>query len=58
MNGKERCQSGRSGRTRNAVNGQLFPGFESLSFRYTFYRHGLHGLHGVYLTVIVREICA
>ncbi len=32
--------------------------FESLSFRYTFYRHGLHGLHGVYLTVIVREICA
>ena len=29
--------------------------FESLSFRYTFYRHGLHG---VYLTVIVREICA
>ena len=29
----ERCRSGRSGRTRNAVNGQLFPGFESLSFR-------------------------
>ena len=31
---KERCQSGRLGRTRNAVNGQLFRGFESLSFRY------------------------
>ena len=29
----ERCQSGRMGRTRNAVNGQLFRGFESLSFR-------------------------
>ena len=29
----ERCRSGRSGRTRNAVNGQLFRGFESLSLR-------------------------
>ncbi len=33
INDLERCRSGRSGRTRNAVNGQLFPGFESLSFR-------------------------
>ena len=30
---KERCRSGRTGRTRNAVNGQLFRGFESLSLR-------------------------
>lgn len=30
---QERCQSGRMGRTRNAVNGQLFRGFESLSLR-------------------------
>ena len=30
---KERCRSGRSGRTRNAVNGQLFRGFESLPLR-------------------------
>ena len=30
----ERCRSGRTGRTRNAVNGQLFRGFESLPFRY------------------------
>ena len=29
----EGCRSGRSGRTRNAVNGQLFRGFESLLFR-------------------------
>ena len=29
----ERCRSGRTGRTRNAVNGQLFRGFESLSLR-------------------------
>ena len=32
---KERCRSGRTGRTRNAVNGQLFRGFESLSLRHT-----------------------
>ena len=31
---KERCRSGRTGRTRNAVNGQLFRGFESLSLRH------------------------
>ena len=30
---KERCRSGRSGRTRNAVYGQLYRGFESLPFR-------------------------
>ena len=30
---QERCRSGRTGRTRNAVNGQLFRGFESLSLR-------------------------
>ncbi len=30
---KERCRSGRSGRTRNAVYGQLYRGFESLSLR-------------------------
>ena len=30
---KERCRSGRSGRTRNAVYGQLYLGFESLSLR-------------------------
>ena len=29
----ERCRSGRSGRTRNAVYGQLYRGFESLSLR-------------------------
>ena len=29
----ERCRSGRSGRTRNAVYGQPYPGFESLSLR-------------------------
>ena len=33
QNWKERCRSGRSGRTRNAVYGQLYRGFESLSFR-------------------------
>ena len=33
---KERCRSGRTGRTRNAVNGQLFRGFESLSLRHKF----------------------
>ena len=31
---KERCRSGRSGRTRNAVYGQLYLGFESLSLRH------------------------
>lgn len=30
---KERCRSGRSGRTRNAVYGQLYRGFESLPLR-------------------------
>ena len=30
----ERCRSGRSGRTRNAVYGQLYRGFESLSLRF------------------------
>ena len=30
---RERCRSGRSGRTRNAVYGQLYRGFESLSLR-------------------------
>ena len=33
QNGLERCRSGRSGRTRNAVYGQLYRGFESLPFR-------------------------
>ena len=33
QNALERCRSGRSGRTRNAVYGQLYRGFESLSFR-------------------------
>ena len=33
MHRKERCRSGRSGRTRNAVYGQLYRGFESLSLR-------------------------
>ena len=32
---KESCQSGRMGRTRNAVYGQLYRGFESLSLRKT-----------------------
>ena len=31
---QERCRSGRTGCTRNAVNGQLFRGFESLSLRH------------------------
>ena len=39
----ERCRSGRSGRTRNAVNGQLFPGFKFLSFRFPLYRDACHG---------------
>ncbi len=30
---KERCQSGRMGRSRKPLYGQLYPGFESLSFR-------------------------
>ena len=33
QNALERCRSGRSGRTRNAVYGQLYRGFESLPFR-------------------------
>ena len=33
QNRLERCRSGRSGRTRNAVYGQLYRGFESLPFR-------------------------
>ncbi len=33
LGNKERCRSGRSGRTRNAVYGQLYRGFESLSLR-------------------------
>ena len=52
---KERCRSGRSGRTRNAVYGQLYRGFESLSLRnkgckssdceiYTFFTPNFKGL--------------
>ena len=41
----ERCRSGRSGRTRHAVNGQLFRGFESLSLR-----KGQLGLRGFSFT--------
>ena len=33
QNRLERCRSGRSGRTRNAVYGQLYRGFESLPLR-------------------------
>ena len=42
---KERCRSGRTGRTRNAVNGQLFRGFESLSLRHKGVNQTMFGSH-------------
>ena len=47
---KERCRSGRTGRTRNAVNGQLFRGFESLSLRNKGCKSAIYAICTLYYT--------
>ena len=49
---KERCRSGRTGRTRNAVNGQLFRGFESLSLRKQGCKSAIYAIYALYYTQI------